>query len=366
MTATHIDALVIGAGVTGLAAALHLARDGRSVCVLDARPRAGMEASTHNSGVMHAGLYYPPGSLKARLCLEGRDALYDFCARHGVPHRRTGKLVVADDPGRVGELELLAARARANGARVELLDRPGIVALEPSVEATIALWSPDTGIIDASALVLALAAQAKHGGAAILTSTPLEAATPADAGFTATTGRETIVAQVIVNAGGLYADDVSRACGGEPFRIWACRGDYATLTRRAASRFSRPIYPLPERSGHGLGVHITPTTGGDVTLGPTARYQDSKTDYDAGRPALDAFVDAARRLVPSLTRADVREGPSGIRAKLHPPEESFADFMIRWDPRQPRLLHAAGIDSPGLTSCLAIGRMVAALVRERI
>lgn len=366
MSLTEIDALVIGAGVTGLASALHLAERGVSTCVVDARPRPGMEASTHNSGVIHAGLYYPPASLKARLCLDGRDALYDFCARHDVPHRRSGKLVVADDPAREAELEAIAANARANGARAELIGRREIAAREPAVDAALALWSPDTGIVDASRLVLALAARAQAAGAIVLAHTPMTSAAPDAAGFTVDTGREQIRASVIVNAAGLFADEVSRTLDGEAFRIWACRGDYAALTGAAAARFTTPIYPMPERSGHGLGVHFTPTMEGAVLLGPTSRYQESKTDYESDRPPLDAFLEAARRLVPAIALADLREGSSGLRAKLHPEHESFADFMIRADARQPRLIHAAGIDSPGLTSCLAIGKMVADLAQPRV
>ena len=325
-----------------------------------------MEASTHNSGVIHAGLYYPPGSLKAALCLKGRHELYAFCERHGVAHRRTGKLVVADDAEHEPELEAIAANARENGAQVEMLAGAAITAREPNVRAALALWSPDTGIVDASQLVRALVRRAKSAGAALLTHTSLKAGTSFEYGFVVHTGREEIRAAAIVNAAGLFADDVSRMLGGEAFEIWACRGDYAELTGSAAARFSMPIYPMPEKSGHGLGVHLTPTTDGTVLLGPTSRYQASKTDYDSDRPPLSEFLAAARRLVPSLRDGDLREGSSGIRAKLHPPHESFADFMIRADSRHPRLIHAAGIDSPGLTSCLAIGHMTADLVQAAI
>lgn len=363
---TEIDVLVIGAGVTGLAAASAIAAAGASTCVIEARPRPGMDASTHNSGVIHAGLYYPPGSLKARLCLEGRDALYAFCERRGVPYRRTGKLVVADDRAREPELERIAANARANGARAELLGGAAIRAREPAVSAALALWSPDTGIVDAAQLIVALMSDAQAAGAAVLLDSEVVSATPDGDGFVVETARERIRASVVVNAAGLFADEMSAAFGGERFRIWACRGDYAELTRSAAARFNIPIYPMPEKSGHGLGVHFTPTTGGTVLLGPTSRYQASKTDYESGRPPLAAFLEAARRLVPSLSLADLRDGGSGIRAKLHPEHEQFADFMIRADERQPRLIHAAGIDSPGLTSCLAIGRELARLVRARL
>lgn len=363
---TDIDVLIVGAGVTGLASAMHLAGRGVSVCVIETRPRAGMEASTHNSGVIHAGLYYPPGSLKARLCLRGRDALYAFAEAHAIPFRRTGKLVVADDASREGELEAIAANARANGARADLLTPREIAAREPAVVAALALWSPDTGIIDASQVVQMLAARARAQGAALLTNTTVRGAWSTGTGITVDTGREQIRAAAVVNAAGLHADEVSRALGGEDFRIWACRGDYAELTGAAGKRFSMPIYPLPEKSGHGLGVHFTPTMGGTVLLGPTARYQDSKTDYESNRPSLESFLEAARRLVPSIAMEDLREGPSGLRAKSHPEHVSFADFIIRPDANQPRLIHAAGIDSPGLTSCLAVGEMVAELAAERI
>lgn len=360
---TEIDVLVVGAGVTGLASAAAIAARGQSVCVLESHPRPGMETSTHNSGVIHAGLYYPPGTLKASLCLEGRDALYAFCERHGVPHRRTGKLVVADDRAREPELEAIAANARVNGARAELITAAGIRAREPRVRAALALWSPDTGIVDASQLVVALAARAREAGAVVLTGTRAINAERGAHGFVVDTGREQIRAARVVNAAGLFADDVSRAFGGETFRIWACRGDYAELAGSAAAGFSMPVYPMPEKSGHGLGVHFTPTMGGSVLLGPTSRYQDSKTDYESERPPLTEFLEAARRLVPDLELHQLRDGGSGIRSKLHPAHESFADFMIRADARQPRLIHAAGIDSPGLTSCLAIGRMVAEIAQ---
>lgn len=361
-----LDVLVVGAGVAGLASGLALARQGRSVAVIEAHPRPGMECSTHNSGVIHAGLYYPVGSLKARLCLEGRDQLYAFCEAYGVPFRRTGKLVIAEDPLRQHELEAIANNARANGARAEIWTGAEIRRKEPAVEAAVALWSPDTGIVDASQLVSALTWQLQAAGGMLVPHSALRSAQRAGDLFDVTTSRERISAAVIVNAAGLFADEVSAAIGGERFRIWPCRGDYAELTGRAAARFATPIYPLPEPTGHGLGVHFTPTTGGTVLLGPTSRYQASKTDYESGRPPLSDFHAAARKLVPAIALDDLRDGGSGIRPKLHPATESFADFMIRPDARQPRVIQVAGIDSPGLTACLAIGEMVAALAGEAL
>lgn len=362
--ASEIDALVIGGGVAGLASAGALASLGHSVCVMERGPRFGQGASTHNSGVIHAGIYYPAGSLKARLCVDGRDRLYAFCAARQLPHRRTGKLIVAPDTDGA-PLERLLAQGAGNDVRLEILEPAAVRRIQPGLSGTPALWSPDTGILDADAYVRALADEAARAGAALLPATAPTAAAPArGGGFLIETSRELIRARVVVNAAGLYADEMSTLFSGEAFRIWPCRGDYAEFRPAAGREVRLPIYPLPDPSGHSLGVHVVPTTGGTVLAGPTARYVDAKTDYASGRPTLDSFVRAVRLLMPGIGPGDLVEGPAGMRAKLHPPEASFADFLIRPDRLQPALIHAAGIDSPGLTASLAIGAAVAAMADD--
>ncbi len=363
----HVDTAIVGAGVVGLSVAWKLGRKGHRVCVLEQHSRPGTGMSTRNSQVIHAGIYYQAGSLKSRLAVEGRPQLYEFCQNFGVPFARCGKLIMAPSGSEAGALERLMALGLANGVDdLELVGPTFVHQREPHVRAGEAVYSPSTGILDAEALVRTLVRLCEDLDVAVLPSTALVGVTPIADGFELATTSERFIASTLVNAAGLDADDVSRLAGGRAFTIFPCRGEYAEIVPAKRGLLNGLVYPLPHAQGHGLGVHLTKTIHGTVTLGPTVRYQARKDDYENDRLPVSSFLESARDLLPALTLEDLRLGHSGIRAKLHPPELTFADFLIERDATCPRLVHAAGIESPGLTSCLAIGEMVERLVSEAL
>lgn len=369
MTDTNetIDVAIIGAGVVGLTAACAIAARDYATCVVEREARPGLGGSSHNSGVIHAGIYYPPGSAKAMLCIEGRERLYNFCRKYNVPHERCGKLIVVSNFDNIDCLEDLATRGRTNGVDdLEVVDRAFIQNREPHVEAAAAIWSPSSGIVEAEALIRTLVKWATTQNVAFLPNTKLERGAGSEHVIALRTGRETIHARTVINAGGLYADDVSASLGGDTFTIFPVRGDYAELASSAQHLVHGLVYPLPDPTGHGLGIHATRTTWGTVTLGPTARYQARKDDYESNRDSLETFQHAARQFLPSLKIDQIKPGGSGVRARGAPSDHSFSDFRIGRDSRLPRLIHAAAIDSPGLTAALAIAERLADLVEETL
>lgn len=352
----RVECVVIGAGVVGLAVARALAQAGRKVVIVEAEPAMGLHASSRNSEVIHAGLYYPAGSLKARLCVAGRDALYRYCAERAIPHRRLGKLIVASRESQLAKLAALEAQARANGvADIRRLTASEARALEPALDCAAALLSPSTGIVDSHALMLSLLADAEAAGAQLALASPVEGGEVTPDGVALRVAGMALLAKRVVNAAGLFAPDVARAIAGLradsiPQARYA-RGVYFSLQGRAP--FSRLVYPLPEAGG--LGSHLTLDLAGQARFGPDVEWVDG-VDYRVDPARADAFYRAVRAWWPQLPDGALAPGYAGIRAKIAGPGEPDADFVIQGPAVHgaPGLVNLFGIESPGLTSCLAI------------
>ena len=368
--------LIIGGGVVGCAVARAVSRRWDDVFLVEALPRVGMATSTRNSGVIHSGLYYPKVSLKARHCVEGNRLTYEFCAAHNVPHRRTGKLIVAADAHEAEELEDLRRRGEANGvAGMRILGQEAMRASEPHVAGVAALEISSTGILSPEDLVKAYARVAVEQGANIVTHARVEALEPQrDAvrvslriGDEESAARETIEAQCVVNAAGLYADEVAAMLGNHSWRIYPVRGEYCEIRGPRVWLINGLVYPLPHPKGLSLGVHFTKTLWGTVLVGPTARYVEDKNDYERGRLAVEDFARSAKALLPEIEASDLQLGYSGLRAKLVPPGgKGPADFVILRDPKVPRAIQLVGIESPGLTAAPAIAEHVFRLIEETL
>lgn len=366
----RIDCAVIGAGVVGLAVARALARAGREVLILEGAGAIGTGISSRNSEVVHAGLYYPTGSLKARLCREGRDRLYAFCTERGVAHRRLGKLVVAADPGEIPTLERLRATAEANGVEdLSWLTAAEARAREPALRCAAALASPSTGIVDSHGLMVALLAEAQARGATLALHSPVRGGRVGAQGIVLDVGGAEpleLACRAVVNSAGLGAPGLAHSLAGFPPaavpRTYLCKGSYFTLGRRAP--FRHLIYPAPEQAG--LGIHLTVDLGGQPRFGPDVEWVEVE-DYRVAPSRAASFADAVRRYWPDLPAQALQPGYAGIRPKIAGPGEPPADFLVQ-GPREhgvAGLANLFGIESPGLTACLALADEVAARLGGR-
>ncbi len=369
--------VIIGGGVVGCAVARAVSRRWSDVFLVERMPRLGMGASTRNSGVIHSGIYYPPGSLKARLCVAGNRMLYEFCAAHHVPYRNCGKLVVAHDANQVAALERLAQNGRANGVPgLRIVDQAAVRAREPHIGAFAALEVPSTGIISAEDLIKTLSRMATEQGASPLTRARVVALEPhadsiavtvceGEEGEDARRSAETIEARCVINCAGLYSDEVAAMLGNRDHQIYPVRGEYCELVRSKSYLINNLVYPLPHADGLSLGVHLTRTLWDTVLVGPTADYIEDKNDYERNRLPVEEFVRRAKPMLPEIEAADLQLAYSGIRAKLVPPgHEGIADFVIERDASVPRAIQLIGIESPGLTSSLALAERVVELAAE--
>lgn len=360
----QLDCVVIGAGVVGLAVARALALAGREVMVLEAADAIGTQTSSRNSEVIHAGIYYAPGSLKARLCVQGRQMLYAYCAERGIGHQRCGKLLVATAEAQRAQLQGIVDKAAANGVNdLVLLTREQARAMEPQLECVAAVHSPSTGIVDSHALMLAYQGDLENAGGMVVLNSPLALAHVSQGAIIleATDGTE-LRANCVVNAAGLQAQALALRFAGLDASLvppsFYAKGNYFTLSGR--SPFSRLIYPVPQAAG--LGVHLTIDLGGQAKFGPDVQWVDSPDDLVVDPARGDAFYAEVRQYWPALPDGALIPGYAGIRPKIQAPHEPARDFMIQGPAEHgvPGLVNLFGIESPGLTSSLAIGAHVAA------
>ena len=361
-----IECVVIGAGVVGLAVARALALQGREVMVLEAVDAIGTGTSSRNSEVIHAGIYYPQGSLKASLCVKGKAMLYDYCAARGIGHSRCGKLIVATTGEQVAQLQGIIKKAAANGVHdLVLITREEAQAMEPRLQCVAAVHSPSTGIVDSHALMLALQGDLENTGGLVVLNSPLAHAHCAPNAITliATDGTE-LQARLVVNSAGLQAQALARRFAGlDPHQVppsYYAKGNYFTLAGR--SPFSRLIYPVPEAAG--LGVHLTIDLGGQAKFGPDVQWVASADDLVVDPARGDAFYAEVRKYWPELKDGALVPGYAGMRPKIQAPHEAAKDFLIQGPAAHGvhGLVNLFGIESPGLTSSLAIGEHVAQLL----
>jgi len=360
MLMDRVDAVVIGAGVVGLAIARELAMSGRDVVILDAENAIGTHTSSRNSEVIHAGIYYPKGSLKARACVEGKHLLYEYCASHGVPHRRCGKLIVATTEAQLKELEGIRTKAHANGVTdVDWIAKDEVARMEPELFCMGALHSPSTGIIDSHSLMLAYLGDAEDRGAMLALKTPLIGGEITADGTILHTSEMTLKTSILVNSAGLRAPSVAKTLEGFDGKLvpgeFYAKGNYYSLNRK--NPFKRLIYPVPEPGG--LGVHVTLDLAGQARFGPDVEWID-RIDYDVDPRRAERFYAAIRRYWPGLPDDSLSPGYAGIRPKTAGPKDPAPDFEIQGPKKHgiAGLVHLFGIESPGLTASLALARQV--------
>jgi len=359
----QVDAVVMGAGVVGLAVARALALQGREVWLLEAENAIGTGTSSRNSEVIHAGIYYPQGSLKARLCVDGKNQLYAYAAERGIGYSRCGKLIVATHAAQVPQLQAIIAKAAANGVPdLVLLTREEAQAMEPELNCVAAVLSPSTGIVDSHAFMLALQGDLENAGGLVALNSPVASGNcGADVITVVTQDGTELQTSLLINAAGLYAQTLARRFTGldaahVPPSHYA-KGNYFTLAGR--SPFDRLIYPVPEAAG--LGVHLTLDLGGQAKFGPDVEWVNSPDDLVVDAARGEAFYAEVRKYWPGLQDGALTAGYAGIRPKIQGPEEAARDFLIQGQSEHgiQGLINLFGIESPGLTSALALGAHVA-------
>ncbi len=363
--------VIIGAGVVGLAVAAKLSEKHESVFVFEKNSRFGQETSSHNSGVIHSGIHYPPGSLKAKLCVKGNSMLYELCEKYKIPYKKLGKLTVAIEEEEIEELEALMRAGEANGVEgLQMLDREAVKKVEPNVEVERALHTPSTGIVEPDELMSYFYAKAQKNNAVLTTRTEVTGLRKVEYGFEiagASVGEKfNVTAKTVVNCAGLYSDKVAAMAGLDVdklgYRLHHCKGDYFRLIGKPPVRML--VYPVPK--GPGLGIHLTPDLAGTVRLGPNAYYVDN-IDYEV-RSSEEEFRKDVERFLPLIKDRQIQADTAGVRPKLQGPGDSFKDFIISHEADRGLfgLVNLVGVESPGLTAAPAIAEFVLEIYESQI
>jgi len=370
------DITIIGAGVVGLATAARVADGDREVYVLEKNETFGMEGSSRNSGVIHAGIYYPEGSLKARMCVAGNRMLYELCGAYGIAHKRLGKLILALTEEEIGDLERLLGQGQRNGAEgLRILSTREMKELEPNVEGLAAILSPSSGIVDPYALMRHFVARVQEKGGRIAYRTEVVGIEKAAGGYRVAveegSGRFSFFTRVLINCAGLQGDRVAELAGIDiaqaGYRLHYCKGEYFSVSTSRNGLVSMLIYPLPPPRLTGVGTHLTIDLDGRMILGPSIQYVDS-IDYTVDPQHRQLFYDSVRRFLPFVQYDDLEPEMAGIRPKLQKPGEDVRDFVVRdeSDRGLPGFINLIGIESPGLTAAPAIAEYVAGLVEDQL
>lgn len=368
------DITIIGAGLVGLGIAAQVASQSREAYVLEKNETFGKETSSRHSGVIHSGIYYPEGSLKAKMCVTGNRTLYELCERYGIGHRKLGKLIVAANDEEIEELQTLLERGQRNGAEgLRMLSKREMKELEPNIDGVAAIMSPSTGIIDSQALMKYFIAKAKDGGVHIAYHTKVVGIEKVADEYKVTvedrTGKFSFTTKVLINCAGLYCDKVAELAGIDiakaGYKLHYCKGEYFSVGGSKNTLVKRLIFPVPLPKVTGVGIHVTFDLEGRMRLGPSTQYIDS-IDYTVDNQHKQLFYDSVRRFLPFIEYDDLEPEMAGIRPKLQEPGGDIKDFVIREesDKGLPGLINLIGIESPGLTASPAIAEYVGSLARD--
>ncbi len=361
------DIVIIGAGAVGCAVARELSRYDLKIAVLEKESDVAAGTSGRNSAVVHAGFNNKPGSLMAKLCVEGNEGFEQVCAELDVPYKKTGKLIVAFDESDFTGIDKLLESGRKNGVKgLEFVDAQVVKSLEPHVGGIGAMLSPNTAITSPFIYTVALAENACQNGVRFFFETQVNGITRQDKLFRLTAGKRHFYSRYVVNSAGLYSDRIASLAGEKGYKIYPCRGEYFILDKRTSQYLSMPVYPVPRPGIGGLGVHLTPTVDGNMLIGPSAEYIKSKSDYSATSGVMEQLFREAKELLPPLEMKHIIRSYTGIRSKLVGPKTGgFGDFIIEESKVVPGLVNLIGIESPGLTSSVPIGRLVRDIISNR-